>query len=70
MLRSLRNIGRLIRIAVTLARHDALFPLDHFGLAPVSRRLARLIARRDPDKRPGERLAAALQVLGPSFIKL
>ncbi len=70
MLRSLRNIGRLIRIAVTLARHDALFPLERFGLAPFSRRLMRLLAKREPDKRPGERLAAALQVLGPSFIKL
>jgi len=70
MLRSLRNIGRLLRIAGTLARHDALFPLEAFGLAPVSRRLVRLIAKRDPDKRPGERLAEALQALGPSFIKL
>ncbi len=70
MLRSLRNIARLIRIAVTLARHDALFPLDRFGLLPFSRRLMRLIARREPDKRPGERLAAALQALGPSYIKL
>ncbi|MHA1537386.1 MAG: 2-polyprenylphenol 6-hydroxylase [Alphaproteobacteria bacterium] len=70
MLRSLRNIGRLIRIAFTLARHDALFPLERFGLAPFLRRLLRLLARHEPDKRPGQRLAAALQALGPSYIKL
>jgi ubiquinone biosynthesis protein len=70
MLRHARNAGRLIRIALVLARHDALFPLELVGVAPVSYRLARLIARRDPGKRPGERLADAMEALGPSFIKL
>ena len=61
-----------MRIAVTLARHDALFPLDRISaLAPflrVARILARGRGRAVP--RPGERLAAALGELGPSFIKL
>jgi len=70
MIRHTRNAGRLIRIAGVLARHDALFPLELLGMAPVSRRLARLIARRDKGKRPGQRLAEAMQALGPSFIKL
>ena len=57
---------------ITLARHDALFPLDRIsGLAPFLR-VARILARRRGPgaPRPGERLAAALEVLGPSFIKL
>ena len=33
-------------------------------------RWARLFARRRDPRRPGERLAAALQEMGPSFIKL
>jgi ubiquinone biosynthesis protein len=70
MLRHARNARRLIRIALVLARHDALFPLDLFGVAPISRRFARLIARRDKGKRPGQRLAEAMEALGPSFIKL
>ncbi|MDH3231911.1 MAG: 2-polyprenylphenol 6-hydroxylase [Alphaproteobacteria bacterium] len=70
MLRHARNARRLIRIAIVLARHDALFPLELLGVAPVSRRAARLIARRAKGKRPGQRLAEALVALGPSFIKL
>lgn len=53
-----------------LARHNALFPLD---LLPQTRPLLRLLDRfqnRTAPGRPGERLAAALQELGPSFIKL
>jgi len=71
LLRAGRNISRLCQIALTLARHDALFPLDDVvGLAPLLW-FARLLRRRvDPPKRPGERLAAALHALGPSFIKL
>ncbi len=74
MLAPLRNIFRLIGIARTLARYDALFPaqwmpatgglvfaarlLSGFRTAPAARGL-----------RPGERLALALEDLGPSFIK-
>ncbi|HEV2334957.1 MAG TPA: 2-polyprenylphenol 6-hydroxylase [Stellaceae bacterium] len=71
-MRSFRNLARLLRIGLTLARHDALFPLDRLpGAAPL-RFLARLLRRRSavPTARPGERLAAALTELGPSFIKL
>ena len=55
-----------------LARHDALFPLAavpafttlfRVGLRPVGR-------RRAARARPGQRLAAAFEELGPSFIKL
>ncbi|MBS0522181.1 MAG: 2-polyprenylphenol 6-hydroxylase [Proteobacteria bacterium] len=70
MLRALRNSWRLLRVALSFARHDALFPLETLGIAPALIAWARLFAwRRDP-QRPGERLAAALQEMGPSFIKL
>jgi len=45
MLLHARNARRLIRIALVLARHDALFPLDLFGVAPISRRFAVLNAK-------------------------
>ncbi len=60
------------RIGITLARHDALFPLDQVtALAPLLRTARLLARRRGPEEpRPGKRLAAALSELGPSFIKL
>jgi ubiquinone biosynthesis protein len=71
--RALRNLFRLLEIALTLARYDALFPLERVDGASWLARLLRLLRRRDPltaRLRPGERLAAALNALGPSFIKL
>jgi ubiquinone biosynthesis protein len=71
LFRSCRNIARLIRIALTLARHDALFPLDGVSGMGSLLRATRLLRRADTGKsRPGERLAAAFSELGPSFIKL
>jgi len=70
--RAARNILRLINIARILARHDALFVLDLLGLGPLPARLARLLLRgprRGSPLRRGQRLAAALQELGPAFIK-
>ena len=70
MLSVLVNLARLLRIARTLARHDALFPLERLGLASGVVTLIRLISRRSVPGRPGERLAAAFEALGPTFIKL
>jgi ubiquinone biosynthesis protein len=72
MLRSVRNLARLIRIGITLSRHDALFPLDAFPAAAPLVRIGRLLARRATAAapRPGQRLTAAFGELGPSFIKL
>lgn len=70
MIRSLRNLLRLLRLARLLARHNALFPLQIMGVAPAVTAFARLVARRNAPGRPGQRLAAALQEMGPSFIKL
>ena len=79
--RIFRNLGRLFTIARTLARFDALFPLDALGLPPALRGAVRLAAAAAgrakgaeaaeiAQLRPGARLAAALYALGPSFIKL
>lgn len=71
MLRGLRHSVRLLGIARTLARHDALFLFQRLGLAPYLMRLAAVGAGGGRvEGRPGQRLAAALSSLGPSFIKL
>jgi ubiquinone biosynthesis protein len=69
--RALRNLSRLFRIVRILGRHDALILLRVINLgslAPMLRLVfwPRRTARR---QRPGERIAAALQDLGPAFIK-
>ncbi|MEK9967600.1 MAG: 2-polyprenylphenol 6-hydroxylase [Ferrovibrio sp.] len=75
MLTDLRHLLRLFAIGRCFARHDALFLLQR---APVGGDMAKralglfqaLVGRRRPGLREGERLAAALADLGPSFIKL
>jgi len=71
-LRSTRNLARLIRIGLTLARYDALFPLDALPAAIPFQRVGRALKLRHAGslERPGQRLAAAFGELGPSFIKL
>ena len=66
---TIKNIGRLFTIARILARHDALTLLEHLELGGPLVMLAKLFSRKC-DGRPGQRLAAALQETGPSFIKL
>jgi len=73
MIRALRNLYRLFVIGRTLARHDALFLLEGYRIGRTVAVLVRLIARPAPkfaSLSPGERLAAALASLGPTFIKL
>jgi len=73
MIRSLRSLFRVLHIVRTLARHDALFPLDRLDLPDWTANVLRWLAGRPhkahADRRPGQRLADALQTLGPSFIK-
>lgn len=60
-------------VARTLARHDALFPLEELEVAPTVVALSRLLAgisKAETSRRPGQRLARALNEAGPSFIKL
>jgi ubiquinone biosynthesis protein len=66
---------RLFKIARTLARHDAMFPLDLLAMPPALRGALGMLTvfnRRHLNAAipPGERLARALEELGPTFIKL
>ncbi len=70
MLRGLRAPFRLLEVARSLARHDALAPLEDLGVAPVPVALARMLSRRKAEGRPGQKLARALDEMGPAFIKL
>jgi ubiquinone biosynthesis protein len=70
MLRPIRTLFRLLAIARTLARHDALAALEVLKVAPGLVWLARLGSGRDVAGRPGQKLARALTELGPTFIKL
>lgn len=70
MFASIKHSFRLFSIGWTLARHDALFSLEALHVSPIITWACRQIARRNVSARPGERLAAALQELGPSFIKI
>jgi ubiquinone biosynthesis protein len=67
VIRGARSLLRLFGIGRTLARHDALFVFE--GLLPP-RLIRALPHRRIPEQRRGERLASALQGMGPTFIKL
>lgn len=70
MMRSLRNTRRMIGIAMILAREDALFIFDELYVSPVFSFIGKTFARKRSGKRKGQRLAAALERLGPAFIKL
>ena len=67
--RSFRHLLRLFSIGRTLVRHNALFFLDYLPVPGLIVSLCRRLANKDAPGRPGERLARALQELGPSFIK-
>jgi ubiquinone biosynthesis protein len=71
--KTVSNLARLMRAAWTLARHDAIFPAEYQQAFPAPARFlgrfARLIAIRDRAANPGERLAHALEKLGPSYVK-
>ena len=69
MLSSLNHIQRIFRIAWVLSRFDALFLLKEARIVPLIVILASLGRKPLRKKRRGQRLAAALQNLGPSFIK-
>ncbi|MCZ4280984.1 2-polyprenylphenol 6-hydroxylase [Kiloniella laminariae] len=75
MFEKIATLLRLMRIARTLARHDALAAFEEERLIPgklaaVAVWWGRKLSRRNTPGRPGEKLARALTELGPSFIKL
>ena len=67
------NFGRALRILRVLGEHDATFVFDRFGLPGWMQSVLRIAAgRAKPEMRalrPGQRLAAAVQEMGPSFVK-
>jgi len=68
------NFFRMWRMARTLGRHDALIPHEYADAMPASLKLARWFFGGSRAKKyaasPGERLARALESLGPAHIKL
>lgn len=73
MLKALADYGRLMRAGTALVRHDVILPGEYQTRLPLPARLAgrtfRLFGGRAKG-RPGERLAKALEKLGPAYIKL
>ncbi len=69
MFRLFRNLFRMLAIARILARHNAL-PDALPDIAPGFAFLWRIVANKRVSGREGQRLAAALAELGPTFIKL
>jgi ubiquinone biosynthesis protein len=68
------DFWRLHHAAHVLAKHDALVPREYLDGLPLSLRIARRLLgtreRGDKLAPPGTRLAAALESLGPAYIKL
>ena len=69
MWRSCRHLLRLIEIVRCLARHNALFFVDLLPLPATVLWFCQRLSNRKAPGRQGQRLARALQELGPSFIK-
>ena len=74
MIRAIRNLGRIRTILRTLARHNAVSMPGDMALPYGIRAALRVIGfprkRGMRALRPGQRLAKALNALGPAFIKL
>jgi ubiquinone biosynthesis protein len=71
------DFARLARAGFILARHDALVPKEfaHLAPAPVAifgalTRIGAKTRQKGRALRPGERLAAAFERLGPAYVKL
>ncbi len=73
MLKALADYARLLRAGTSLARHDVILPGEYHSRLPLPAKIAgktlRLFGGRAKG-RPGERLATALEKLGPAYIKL
>lgn len=64
---------RLMRAGTSLARHDVVLPGEYKSRLPLPARIAGGVLRvlgGGASGRPGERLARALERLGPAYIKL
>lgn len=74
MLSWIGHSWRLLRVGVTLARYDVLLPGEYYDRYPVSLQathtLLRILAKRRRGRSVGERLAKALERLGPAYVKV
>ena len=64
---------RLLRAGTALARHDVILPGEYHTRLPAPAKIAGKVLRTfggGAKGRPGERLATALEKLGPAYIKL
>ena len=66
----LRNGFRLLGLARSLARHDALSALERLGIAPWAVRLAKLVGGSRGDAFSASTLTGALSEAGPGFAAL
>lgn len=72
MLKTLGQLGRLIKAGWVLSRYDALVPKEFADLLPLPLRILGGISRigaKGGDLRPGQRLARALAGQGPAYVK-
>jgi ubiquinone biosynthesis protein len=73
MFKAVADYARLLRAGTALARHDVILPGEYHGRLPVPAKIAGKVLRvfgGGAKGRPGERLATALEKLGPAYIKL
>ncbi len=73
MLKALADYARLLRAGTALARHDVILPGEYHSRLPLPAKLAGKTLRifgGGARGRSGERLATALEKLGPAYIKL
>lgn len=68
------HVWRLLRVGFILARYDALLPKEYRDRMPLRYRILgdvlRIFARRRRPRTVGARLAAALERLGPAYVKM
>jgi ubiquinone biosynthesis protein len=68
------HIRRLLRVALTLVRYDVLLPAEYYDRYSTSLQAAHtalsVFAKRRRGRSVGERLAKALERLGPAYVKV
>ncbi|QGZ97130.1 2-polyprenylphenol 6-hydroxylase [Terricaulis silvestris] len=68
------HIRRLLRVALTLVRYDVLLPGEYYDRYPTGLQAAHTVlsvfAKRRRGRSVGERLAKALERLGPAYVKV
>lgn len=68
------HIRRLLRVALTLVRYDVLLPSEYYDRYPTALQALHtalsIFAKRRRGRSVGERLAKALERLGPAYVKV